>query len=388
MKRLPQDDFTNSLQPSLTRQWRLLDLFRAASSRTLARTGIAVGVAWIPLAVLSAVRGGAIFLSFLTDYATQSRFLIILPVLILAARPLQGRLALVAHHFETFLVRDEEQPRFQAAWTSHERLRSSKLAKVLMVVLTYATAAWLSQYLSPGGSEFVSWWTGGGAFRSFSPAGTWGFFISYPVLVYFTYLWLWRLLLWARFLRSTALLNLRLIAAHPDHLGGLGFLEASMLGQLPFSFCLGVGLAGAVANRVFHEGQPLLAFRLLPLILVAATLLLCVAPYLFFTRTLMLMRRRGMLSYGAFAHAVGEQFEKKWLHQADSVNEDVLTVPDFSTTADLYGVVHNIDEIRVIPVGAVDIYAVILVALLPAIPVVIGSIPFSTLVQAAVKLLF
>ena len=355
----------------------------------LALTATAVGVVWVPLLVLNALRGRAVLLSFLTDYATLTRFLIFLPVLILAERPLQTRVSLVAHHFETVVVLEAELPAFQAIWASHDRVRHSAMAKILIIVVTYATVAWFSRYLSPTGWEFASWWRGGGGgIKSFSPAGIWAFFVSYPVLAYCTYLWLWRQLLWARFLRSTSLLNLRLIAAHPDHLGGLGFLEASMLGQLPFSFCMGVGLAGAVANRVLNEGHSLLAFRYLALVLIAAVLFFCVAPYLFFTRSLMQMRRRGMLTYGAFAHAVGEQFEKKWLERTDSLTEEVLTVPDFSTTGDLYGVVHNIDDIRIIPVGAVDIYAVMVVALIPAIPVVIAAIPFNTLMQAAVRLLF
>ena len=83
-----------------------------------------------------------------------------------------------------------------------------------------------------------------------------------------------------------------------------------------------------------------------------------------------------------------EQFEKKWLHQADSLTEEVLSVPDFSTTADLYGVVHNIDDIRVIPVGALNLYAIVIVALIPALPVVIATIPFDTLIHAAMGLLF
>jgi len=365
-----------------------VDLFQTASSRTLTRTFIAVGLAWIPLALLSALRGGDTFLSFLTDYASGSRFLIILPLLILAEPQLRERLALVAHHFEADLVPRDQFPEFQEKWNSFESQRNSRLAQVLIVMLAYATAAFLSQYLSPSGSEFVSWWKGGSGFRAFSLAGTWAFFISYPILAFFTYLWLWRQFLWARFLRSTTQLDLRLVAAHPDKLGGLGFLEASILGQIPFSFCLGVGLAGAIANRVLHEGLPLMAFRYIAAVMVVGVLLYCVGPYLFFTRTLLQMRRLGMLSYGAFARAVGEQFEKKWLHQADSLTEEVLLVPDFSTTGDLYGVVHNIDDIRVIPVGAVDLYAIVIAALIPAIPVVISAIPFDTLIKDAMHLLF
>ncbi len=100
------------------------------------------------------------------------------------------------------------------------------------------------------------------------------------------------------------------------------------------------------------------------------------------------MRHHGMLKYGAFARAVGEQFEKKWLHRADSLDEDVLEVPDFSTTTDLYGVVNNINNIRIIPVGRIDLYALIFVALIPGIPVVIASIPFDTIIGDSMKLLF
>jgi hypothetical protein len=85
---------------------------------------------------------------------------------------------------------------------------------------------------------------------------------------------------------------------------------------------------------------------------------------------------------------VGEQFEKKWLDRADSLGEDVLEVPDFSTTTDLYSVVSNINNIRAIPVGRVDVYALVVVALVPAIPIVIASIPFDTVMQDAMKLLF
>jgi hypothetical protein len=167
----------------------------------------------------------------------------------------------------------------------------------------------------------------------------------------------------------------------------MGFLEASLLGQLPFSFCLGVGLAGAIANRVFYEGQKVLAYRFLAPILIAAALLISVAPYFFFTPTLMQMRRRGMLKYGALARAVGEQFEQKWLDREDSLTEDVLAVPDFTATGNLYGVVRNIEEIRIVPVAKINVYLFVIAALIPFIPVVIGAIPFNILLKAVMKLL-
>ena len=182
-------------------------------------------------------------------------------------------------------------------------------------------------------------------------------------------------------------MKLRLIAVHPDHLGGLGFIEASLLAQLPFSFCLGVGLAGAIANRVFHEGQKVIAYRFLGPVLIAVALLISIAPYFLFVPTLIQMRRKGMLKYGALARAVGEKFEQKWLAHDDSLIEDVLTSTDFASTRNLFGIVDYIDDIRVVPVSLINVYLFIIAALIPCIPVAIAAIPFSVLIKLAMKLL-
>jgi hypothetical protein len=353
----------------------------------LVRAAIATAIAWVPLAILSAFQGMPALLSFLTDYSALTRFLIIIPILILGDGPLQARHSLVALHFEMSLVPEAEMPRFQSYWRSYQTVKDSVAVRWMLLVVTYASALWLGDFLNPQGAEFMTWWKGGGGFRFFSLAGTWGLFVSYPILVYFTLLWIWRQIIWARFLRATTLLDLRLIAAHPDHLGGLGFLEASLLGQLPFSFCLGVGLAGAIANRVFHEGQKVMAYRFLAPILIAIALLIAVAPYFIYTPTLLQMRRRGMLKYGQLAHAVGERFEQKWLNREVDVNDDALMVPDFAATHNLYGVVSNVEEIRVVPVGLIDVYMFIIAALIPCIPVVIAAIPFNVLMKVVMKLL-
>ncbi|MGC2403538.1 MAG: hypothetical protein WA510_27350, partial [Acidobacteriaceae bacterium] len=213
-------------------------------------------------------------------------------------------------------------------------------------------------------------------------------FVSYPLMVFFALLWLWRQLLWTRFMRTTAQLELRLIAAHPDGVGGLAFLESALRGQQPFSFCLGVARAGAVANRMFHHGQKLTSFVDVAAVLVGAVLLICVAPYFTFTPVLMRMRRSGMLRYGSFARAAGEHFEKKWLGDRENLDKDVLMVVDFSALNDLYGVVRNVNDVSVLPVGRVDLYGLLAAAFLPAIPVVIGSVPFDVVARAAAEMLF
>ncbi len=337
--------------------------------------------------IIIRLQGRLAFRSFLTDYATQTRFLIILPLVILAAPWLNKRLPKVSDHLKEFVL-ESQLSDFEANWASFERLGSSMAAKVVIVLLTYGLALGLGRYLSPEGEEIAAWWKGSGGFSWFSLAGTWGLFISYPILVYLTLLWLWRQLLWTRFMRATARLDLRLIAAHPDNVGGIGFLESALRGQHPFSFCLGLGLTGAVANRVIHHGEKLTGFGPVAAVLVVAVLLICVAPYFVFTPLLMRMRHRGLVKYGAFARTAGEHFEKKWLDRPGSLSEDVLMVADFSAIHDLYGVVSNVNDISVVPVSRVDLYALLLVAFIPTIPVVIVSIPLDVVAHAALKILF
>ncbi len=388
MTQLLQSTSKRGISRLEARRGRLLAFLRGVTSRGLTFAVIVVATAWLPPVLLSGFRGWETLRTFLTDYASQSRFLIVLPVLILACPSLNVRLKKVMYHLEE-LVPAHQLPAFHDNWSSFERLRSSRLAMFVILLLTYATAALLGNYVSVNGAEIMPWFKGGGGgFRWMSPAGTWVLLVSYPCLVFFAALWLWRQLLWTRFMQSTTRLDLRLVAAHPDCLGGVGFLESALRGQQPFSFCLGAGLAGAVANRMFHDAQKLSSFIHVAEVLVCAVLLICVAPYFVFTPILMRMRRRGLLKYGAFARTAGEEFEAKWLDSPGSLDRGFCDAPDFAALHHLYGVVSNVNDISVLPVGRIDVYVLFAVAFVPAIPVVIGSVPFDVLAQGAVKLLF
>ena len=385
MTPLLQDSSGHASTLSLSKPWKFLDLvawcqptptypYRHRGCDQLGSPGVLIRPA----------RGTA-FLSFLTDYASQSRFLIIVPVMMLAAPDVHKRVARVEHHLEQF-VKQSQLPTFKAGWASFERVRNSTIVKVAILLLTYAFAIWMGRNLSSEGVELVDWWNGSGGFRWFSPAGTWGLFVSYPILLFLTLLWLWRQLLWTRFMWTTARLDLRLVAAHPDGLGGIGFVESALRGQQPFSFCLGAALAGAVANRMFHHGQKLASFADVAAVLVGAVLLICVAPYFAFTPVLLQMRRDGLLKYGGFARAVGEHFEQKWLDRPETLNQDVLMVTDFSAMTDLYSVVSNVNQVSALPVSRIDLYGLFVAAFVPAIPVVIGSVPFDVVARAAMKM--
>ena len=133
-------------------------------------------LAWLPLLVLSAVGGqlfsGSVAVPFLPDLEVHIRFLLALPMLLIAELAVEQRLRSVPQEFlERNLIPENSATRFEAAVKSTSRLCTSALAEVLLVAFVYGvgilviwrqylaldTAAW---YVTPSaeGSKALARW--------------------------------------------------------------------------------------------------------------------------------------------------------------------------------------------------------------------------------------
>jgi hypothetical protein len=222
---------------------------------------------------------------------------------------------------------------------------------------------------------------------SFSLARWWHLLVSIPLLLLLLLGWLWRVILWGRFLWLTSRLDLRLIPGHPDLAGGLMFVSSSLRGFWLLSFALGAIAAGPVANRVMYKGVSLSVFADVGIGLVVLVLILFVGPMLVFMRRLLEARRRGSFEYGALAGEVGQQFERKWLNRESGVDEGALDVPDFSSTTDLFQIVANAYEIKGIPLRLVFLIPLVVAALLPFLPVLLMVMPLKEIIKDLAKFL-
>jgi hypothetical protein len=104
-------------------------------------------------------------------------------------------------------------------------------------------------------------------------------------------------------------------------------------------------------------------------------------------KKLRIAKQRGIFEYGALAGDVGRLFEKKWLHRAGGVDEDAMGAPDFSATADLYGVVANAYGMKDLPFNLKDLGFLVLAALLPFAPVALMAVPSKLILESLMKLL-
>jgi hypothetical protein len=370
---------------------RSLGLIRPDKPGIVRRALLAMVLGWVPLVVLAVAQDLALgedrARSLLLDFAVYARFLITVPLLIVAESVCIPRLGRTARQFlDTGLVPESDRIHFDAAVASTRRLRETPWAELATVLLAYALIVALMRYV-PSGAIPVWHKSGGSGSAAFSVAGWWHALVSLPLLLMLFFGWLWRLFLWGWFLWRMSRLDLRLIPAHPDHAAGLQFVGYSLRAFSLLGLALGAIGAGMVANRVVHAGASPTAYIHFVVALVACVVVLFSGPLLVFTGKLFYAKWRGTFEYGALALSEGQQFERKWLNRAGRIDASVLEASDFSATTDLYQVVSNVYAMGVIPLDLRNLVFLMLATLLPFAPVALIAVPLEVVLTKLSELL-
>jgi hypothetical protein len=99
-------------------------------------------LAWLPIFLLSAAEGhlleDSVVVPFLLDIEVHIRFLVVLPLLIIAEYVVHQRMCRISQAFiDRKLVPEPAIPRFSESIASAFRLRNSVLAEVLLILLVY-----------------------------------------------------------------------------------------------------------------------------------------------------------------------------------------------------------------------------------------------------------
>jgi hypothetical protein len=386
---LPPDNELFDGGPPLRLQ-TALRLVKPDKSKTIGRAVLISMIVWAPLLLLAAMQSFAVgddkLTDLLLDFAVHARYLVAVPLFVVAEFFTLSNLGSTARHFlEADLIRESDRPGFELISSNTRRLLNSKVVEILVILLAYSSVIILIRVISL--ETIPGWHMLTKEDLSFSWAGWWHILVSIPLFLIFLFGWLWRLLLWSVFLWRVSRLDLHLVPAHPDLSGGLQFVGASLRAFPLLSFALGAVVAGGVANRVVHQGMHLIDFKYIIATLLAAILILFVAPLMAFTREILQARRRGIFEYGALAGAVGRQMERKWLGPGGNVDQGALDVPHFSATTDLYQLVSNVYQIKSVPLDLQDLVAVVVAVLLPFVPVLLFEIPLNVILPDLLKLL-
>jgi hypothetical protein len=368
-----------------------LGLIKPNERRIVQRAVLVLLIAWAPLFILSAIESLALgdnkLVSLVGDLTVMARYLIAAPLFILAEEFTILRIGHIARHFvESGILTAADRPRFDAIVGDSRRLLNSASVELSVVILAYVGMIVLMHTFPT--EDIPPWHKAGGGGAGYSWAGWWHALVSAPVALVLLLGWLWRLLVWGLFLFRVSRLDLQLVAAHPDLVGGLQFVGLSIRAFLLLSFAISTTVGGGVAQRVLYSGTSFFSFIYVIIAVVILSLLLFVGPLLVFGAKLVEARRRGIIEYGGLAGAVGNQLEKKWLDYRKNVDEGALDVPHFSATTDLYQVVSNVYQMKPVPINIQDLIALIVVTLLPFLPALLFEMPLNDILADLVKVMF
>jgi len=341
-------------------------------------------IAWAPLLILSTLSGrawgDAVRVPFLMDIEVHVRFLVALPLLILAELVVHQRLRPVVRQFlERNLVPAASRAEFDAAVASALRLRNSVVAEVVLIALVYFFGM---AYLWPryGALGVPTWYatpTAGG--HHLHLAGWWYVCVSVPVFQFILLRWYFRLFIWIRFLWQVSRCRLSLVPTHPDRAGGLGFLSLTVVAFAPLLAAHGALLAGMIANRIFFQGATLVAFKAEVIVVVAFLLLIVLGPLLLFTPQLSEARRVGLREYGTLAERYVRGFDDKWLRGGALPDEPLVGSADIQSLADLGNSFEIIRSMTIIPITRNTIVQLAVITLLPVAPLLLTMVSLEEL---------
>jgi hypothetical protein len=356
--------------------------------RLVLRTLLAVAVTWLPMLVLSLLRGTAygprVVIPFLRDFAVNVRFLVAVPILILAESEIARVWRAIALHFlRSGLVTEDGLPSYEAAIQRTLRLRDRFLPEALIAGCAFVPVFFYTT--EPLLGSVSTWHTVGAGSSALAPAGWWFALVSAPFFRFLLLRWLWRLLLWTLFLWRVSRTDLHLVATHTDLAAGLGFLSE---GQKAFSsivFAGGSLVAASVGNAITYQGETLSSMKVPMIAYGVLAVVMLLAPLLVVAPVLVRVKKKALFEYGALVTRHNQMFDTKWLRAPEE--EVILGNPDASSLIDLGSSYTVIRQMSFIPLNRQTLIALVAAAAAPMGVLALFVTPVEQLMKIVMKML-
>src|SRR5215472_3414534 len=366
-----------------------LGLMKLQAPLIMRRAIIFALIAWLPLLILSALQGVLlknVRIPFLYDPSAHIRFLLSVPLLIVAEVVIGPRIVASTSHFITAgLIPEDRYQDFDAAIVDTIRLRDSNVAEGIILAITYFGAFVSIRFLSATVSTWHSLVSESG--HRFTLAGYWYALVSLPIFQFLVYRWLWRTFIWCRFLRHVSKLDLQLIPTHPDQAGGLGFLGETHRLYAVFIFAYAATASAVASREVLFDQVPIQSYKIPVAALIIIMLLLFLGPLFMFAPALLRTRRKGLHEYSTLGCKLGRLYDQKWAKGMTPVGESMLSTPDNSSLADYSRNYELVDRMRVFPFEPRTAVALALAGLIPMVPLLATVMPMEEIFKLLLKAL-
>lgn len=340
------------------------------------------GLSWLPLFILTAIDGtltdGSVSIPFLQDPVPHVRCLIALPLLVFAEWFIDPYVANIIRHFQiSGLVPDDAKPDYHKAIDKLFHRRDSAWADAVIFGVSFGLVWSITQSgLSSLGSESSSWiLTYSHKAADITPAGWWFILVSIPLILFILFRWVWRLIIWIRFMNSVSRLPLAIQPTHPDRVGGLGLLTRAQVSFGVIFMAIGAMMSSSLSTDIIHSGRALSAVQLEVVVFVLVCFVVITGPLCTFSNQLINAKRREQRHYSALAFQMSETFRSKWLgNNTAEQGRGIITAVDPSAMADYSVIYETISTMRLIPLTKQVVIWLILLLLGPFLPLIFTQI--------------
>jgi hypothetical protein len=360
--------------------------------RTARRAFLFALVSWLPLAALAVVQGLAINddprRSLLLDFTVYARFLVAVPIFIIGESVADSRYSMIVNYLlNSGIVTGSERQAYDDLLSSTRRLRDSRAAEILWMVLAYAGA--LLSVFYHATSDQSTWLVNGAAGPiPLSWAGVWYAAVSLPLFQFLLYRSFWSWIIWVRFLWRLSRLRLRLTPTHPDLAGGLNLLGDSPYAIAVFVFAIGAVLSAALIMQISYEGSSVVVYHNVFIVYLLLAMMISFCPLLVFVGKLDSLRQRGLRDYGTLANRHAQLFDEKWINKAE-VTEDIVEIPlgspDTSSISGIKSSYETVKRMRFFPFGVRALVVLAAAALIPMVPLMLMEFPMQKIVKTIAR---
>lgn len=390
MASIPDEHFSIIKGGLLERGLRFLRIVRPDDPKNALRKIIFfISITWVPLLIMTLVSGlfwsDKVQIPFLYDFPVHIRFLVALPLMILAEGMADKRIKLIVNQFgKAGLLHEDGLQKFELAKVRADRMVESPWTEgfFILFILANISFRWVIHDVVVSSWQFPEIEA-----TSAASAATWWFVtISIPIFQFIILRWLWRWIIWFRLHFMISKSNLNLSPTHPDKAGGIGFLGEPPAPFAMLTLALGLVLSAVIAARMIFNNHQLSQYYVLIGVFIFLCIVINIVPLLVYFKPLRLARIRGIFEYSALIQKHHLQFTSKWFES--NTNEELLIGnPDISSMCDFSPVYDSVEKMHPFPFDIKTMVTVVLTSIVPLIPLAALIMPVGELVKVLVGIL-
>lgn len=365
---------------------KLTSIILSNDDPNVIRILVLTGIAWLPLMVLTLIDGtfysSDITMPFISDLTPFVRGLIVIPLLVMADNLIEPMMARVLKYLKVSgVVADSEKEHLSSAAEKMNRQMNSKPLQIILVILII-TASWILQsgYVDMWKQDGVTSWMlqskNNGVDETL--AGSWFLLVTSPLVSFLLYRWMWRFIVWSIFLYRVSRMKLELYASHTDMAAGLGMIGVNHALFSILFLIMATLVSSELAGNILYEGDALVGVKQIVVVFTAISLVVLFIPLAFFTGTLIQVKHKALVTYGALQNQLSGDFHKHWIKDEAKGIVDSMQP---SAMADYSAVYEIVSNMRIVPITLKAIIAVAALIVLPFLPLALTETSFWEVLQ-------